>query len=205
MRWRARAPCAPVCERSPNATASSTASRLRFTLSTQPHARPRARPVPGRRLPAAIFGARLAARTAPAGAREIAERPCDGSIDQISACKRSLLVTYRRDGTPVPTPVWAAEAGGRLYVRTERTAGKVKRLRNDPRLLIAPCTVRGKPLGAPIQARAKLVGEEQELTAERTLAARYGAGRALFEWAMDVMRVDMGYLEITPGAWEQRG
>jgi uncharacterized protein len=147
----------------------------------------------------ALLTGRLAARTAPAGAREVADAPREGSIDEVRACKRSLLVTYRRDGTPVPTPVWAAEAGGRLYVRTERTAGKVKRLRNDPRLLVAPCTVRGKPLGAPFEATARVLPGVEEEVAERALATRYGLGRAIFEWAMDVMRVDMGYLEITPG------
>jgi PPOX class probable F420-dependent enzyme len=101
----------------------------------------------------------------------------------------------------VPTPVWAAQDGGHLYVRTERTAGKVRRLRNDPRLLVAPCTVRGKPLGAPLEATARLLAREEEPIAERTLARRYGLGRALFERAMDALRVDMGYLEITPGAW----
>jgi uncharacterized protein len=166
-----------------------------------PAARPRAHPRPGRRLPAALFGARLAARTAPHGSREIVDAPRTGSIEEVKACKRSLLVTYRRDGTPVPTPVWAAESDGRLYVRTERTAGKVKRLRRDPRLLVAPCTVRGRPLGAPLEATARVLAPADEHLAERTLATRYGLGRAIFEWAMDVMRVDMGYLEITPGQW----
>jgi uncharacterized protein len=120
----------------------------------------------------------------------------------VRAHKRALLVTYRRNGTPVPTPVWAAEADGRLYVRSERAAGKVKRLRRDPRMLVAPCTVRGKPLGPPFEATARMVSPEEEPRAERVLASRYGFGRALFEWAMDRLRVDMGYLEITPGAWE---
>jgi uncharacterized protein len=164
-------------------------------------ARPRARPRPGRRLPAAVFNARLTAKVTPRGSRAIVDAPRRGSIEEIRACKRSLLVTYRRDGTPVPTPVWAAEAEGHLYVRTERTAGKVKRLRNDPRLLVAPCTVRGKPLGAPLEATARMLPGAREQIAERTLAARYGLGRAIFEWAMDLLRIDMGYLEITPGAW----
>ena len=166
-------------------------------------ARPSARPVSGRRLPAALFTGRLAARTAPRGVRGIDAAPRTGSPREIPPCKRSLLVTYRRDGTPVPTPVWAAEADGRLYVRTERTAGKVKRLRRDSRMLVAPCTVRGKPLGAPFEARARTLQAEEEPLAERALATRYGLGRALFERAMDIMRVDMGYLEITPGAWEE--
>jgi PPOX class probable F420-dependent enzyme len=163
-------------------------------------ARPRARPAPGRRLPAALPSARLAARTAPRGARQLADAARTGSVAEVARAKRTLLITYRRDGTPVPTPVWAAEAGGVFYVRTERAAGKLKRLRNDPRMLIAPCTVRGKPLGAPLEASGRMLAAEQEPRAERALADRYGFGRRLFEATMDLMRVDMCYLEITPGA-----
>jgi len=178
------------------------ADTLEAHTSNQPVARPRARPVPDRRLPAALPSARLAARTAPRGAREIAAQPRTGSVAEISGCKRTLLVTYRRDGTPVPTPVWAAEADGLLYVRSERASGKAKRLRRDPRMLIAPCTVRGRPLGAPLEASARVLATvEEEIRAEGALASRYGLGRELFERAMDVMRVDMCYLEIAPGAW----
>lgn len=141
------------------------------------------------------------ARTAPKGARTIVDVPRTGSIEQIGAQKRALVVTFRKDGTPVPTPVWAAQDGGRLYVRSERTCGKVKRLRKDPRVLIAPCTVRGKPLGPPLEATGRLVSPGEEPLAERVLARRYGFGRALFEWTMDRLRVDMGYLEIVPNAW----
>jgi uncharacterized protein len=161
-------------------------------------ARPGARPVPGRRLPAALPGARLAARTAPRGSREIADAPRTGSVESVRAHKRTLLITYRSNGAPVPTPVWAAEAGGRLYVRTERASGKVKRLRKDARVLVAPCTVRGKPLGLPFEATGRLLAAHEEPLAERALAARYGLGRALFEWTMDRMHIDMGYLEIIP-------
>jgi PPOX class probable F420-dependent enzyme len=165
-------------------------------------ARASANPVPHRRLPGALFSARMAARTAPRGSREIVDAPRTGSVEQVAQHKRALLVTYRRDGTPVPTPVWAAPGDGRLYVRTERDAGKLKRLRNDSRLLVAPCTVRGKPLGAPLEARARTLASAEEPIAERALVARYGFGRMLFERTMDLLRVDMCFLEITPGAWE---
>ncbi|MFI4984842.1 MAG: PPOX class F420-dependent oxidoreductase [Solirubrobacterales bacterium] len=165
-------------------------------------ARPHARPVLGRRMPAALLSARLAARTAPAGTRRILDAPRVGSLVDIAASKRTLLVTYRGDGTPVPTPVWAAEEAGRLYVRSERSSGKVKRLRRDARLLVAPCTVRGEPLGAPLEACARVLAAEEEPLAERALAARYGPGRALFERAMDMLHVDMCYLEILPRAWD---
>jgi hypothetical protein len=65
-------------------------------------------------MPAALLSARLAARTAPAGTRRILRAPRVGSLVDIAAGKRTLLVTYRGDGTPVPTPVWAAEKAGRI-------------------------------------------------------------------------------------------
>jgi uncharacterized protein len=164
-------------------------------------ARPRARPVAGKRLPGALPSARMAAKTAPRGAGEIVHAPRTGSPQDIAACKRALLVTYRRDGTQVPTPVWAARAGEVLYVRSERSSGKVKRLRGDPRMLVAPCTVRGKPLGSPFEAKARVLEPGLEAAAEQALATRYGLGRELFERAMDLLRVDMCYLEIRPEAW----
>ena len=173
----------------------------RFPGGHPASARPRARPLPGRRLPGAIALARLAARGAPRGARLISQAPRTGSVADYGSAKRTLLVSYRRDGTPVPTPVWAAPAGGDLYVRSERGSGKVKRLRGDARVLLAPCTARGRPLGAPLEATAEVLGPDEELDAERVLARRYGLGRALFEQAMDLMRVDMCYLKLTPGPW----
>ena len=163
----------------------------RFPGGHPASARPRARPLPGRRLPGAIALARMAARGAPR----------TGSLADCGSAKRTLLVSYRRDGTPVPTPVWAAPAGRDLYVRSERGSGKVKRLRGDARVLLAPCTARGRPLGAPLEASAEVLGPDEELDAERVLARRYGLGRALFEQAMDLMRVDMCYLKLTPGPW----
>jgi PPOX class probable F420-dependent enzyme len=165
-------------------------------------ARPGAHPVPGRRPPGARAAARLAARTAPAGLRSIAEVPRTGTLQELCAHKRTLLSTFRRSGVVVSTPVWAAESGGRFYVRSERTAGKIKRLRSDPRVLIAPCTVRGKPLGAPLEAIAGVLAPACEQVAERALVSRYGLGRALFEWTFDRMRIDMCYLEIVPGDWD---
>ena len=48
------------------------------------------------------------------------------------------LESFKRDGTPVQTPVWFAEEHGVLYVYTLANAGKVKRIRRHPRIRIAP-------------------------------------------------------------------
>jgi predicted pyridoxine 5'-phosphate oxidase superfamily flavin-nucleotide-binding protein len=64
--------------------------------------------------------------------------------------KYVLLTTYRRDGTPVGTPVNIAVEGDRAFVRTWDTAWKVKRIRNNSEVEVAPSTLRGKPTGPAI-------------------------------------------------------
>jgi dimethylaniline monooxygenase (N-oxide forming) len=161
-------------------------------------ARPAVHPRDGRRLPAAIRAARVQAWMLRQSSHAIAEAPAIGELRDIARRRHAVIVTYRRDGTPVATPVWAAVVDGRVYVRTERTSGKVKRLDRDSRALIAPCSSSGRPLGSPLSVRGRVLEPHEENVAEAALAARYGAGRALFERAADAMRVDMAYLELTP-------
>src|SRR6185503_11319584 len=71
------------------------------------------------------------------------------------------LATFRRDGREVPTPVWFARRGERLYVFTEGDAGKVKRLRNGPRARVAACNVVGRVHGDWIEARGRVVDDPQ--------------------------------------------
>jgi len=92
-----------------------------------------------------------------------------------------LLVSFRRDGTAVPTPLWFAPSGDMLYARSEADVGKVKRIRRDPRVLVAPCDGRGRPLGPPHDAHARVLASDEQLTAEALLAARYGLARRMLE------------------------
>ena len=61
--------------------------------------------------------------------------------------RTALLSTYKRDGTTVATPVTIAVDGDRAYVRTWDSAWKAKRMRNNPAVLVAPSTVRGRVTG----------------------------------------------------------
>ena len=54
------------------------------------------------------------------------------------------LATYRKDGREVRTPVWLTGDNGEYYVFSESKAGKVKRIRNNGKMAIAPCDMRGK-------------------------------------------------------------
>ena len=58
-----------------------------------------------------------------------------------------LLTTFTKDGRPKPTAIWAAPAGDRLVVITQEKSWKVKRIRNTPRVTIAPCDRSGNPKG----------------------------------------------------------
>ena len=90
------------------------------------------------------------------------------------------LATFRRSGAAVETPVWFAEHAGRLYVFTEGDAGKVKRLRANPSIRVAPCSVRGRPKGAWLPGRARRVDDPA------TVAAAYRALRRKYGWQMTV-------------------
>jgi uncharacterized protein len=112
--------------------------------------------------------------------------------------KYALLVTFRRDGTPVPTPVWFAVLDDRRFVaRCEERTAKVRRIRRDPRARVFPCDPRGKPLGPGVEGTARILGTEEAAEAEAGLDRHYGRMRRLYE---KVMGDDSGmvYLEVAP-------
>lgn len=85
------------------------------------------------------------------------------------------LATYRQNGKAVETPVWFAARRGKIYVFTESRAGKVKRLRNDARIRIAPCGIRGKRKGAWIEGSARRIDDPELLRgAYEALSGKYG-------------------------------
>ncbi len=86
------------------------------------------------------------------------------------------LTTFRKTGRPVSTPVWFAGDDHVLYVWTNARSGKVKRLRNNPAVTLAPCTYNGRVLGPEQKAVALLLPESspEAETADRTLRAKYG-------------------------------
>jgi PPOX class probable F420-dependent enzyme len=83
------------------------------------------------------------------------------------------LTSFRRDGTGVATPVWFVEAGGRLLVETDAASYKVRRIRRDPRVRIAPCTATGRLRGLPVPARAALLPDAEVACVERLMAGKY--------------------------------
>jgi PPOX class probable F420-dependent enzyme len=115
--------------------------------------------------------------------------------------RTALLSTYKRDGTAVATPVTIAVEGDRAYVRTWDSAWKAKRMRNNPAVLVAPSTVRGRATGPTIGARARLLEDEEAKHAARSIARRQPLLQGvLVPVAHRVMRYRTLHYELTPDA-----
>ena len=84
------------------------------------------------------------------------------------------LESFKRDGTPVQTPVWFAEDHGILYVYTLSNAWKVKRIRRNPHIRIAPCTVRVTVIGPWVEAEATIVDTTTAAHGHALLRQKYG-------------------------------
>ena len=108
------------------------------------------------------------------------------------------LATFRRSGEPVVTPVWFAAEGDRLYVVTLGSTGKAKRIRNNARVTVAPSTARGKQLGEPVEARARILPDAETAPAHSALLRRYGFQYRLARVVYRLRREQPVYLEITP-------
>lgn len=115
------------------------------------------------------------------------------------------LTTFRKNGDAVPTPVWFAVAGDRVYVQTGAGSGKVKRVHATSRLTLAPSDQRGAPRGAGGAGIARVLDGAEAIVAERALQQKYGLRRRLFFLAARLasrLRRRPGlastYLEIRP-------
>ena len=105
------------------------------------------------------------------------------------------LVTFRKSGALVRTPVWFAEDAGKLYVMTGSHLGKYKRIRNNPQVTIASCTIRGKVSGPEFEATARILPPQDFSRVRKLINAKYWLARLPLIWS----RTDV-YLEISPGA-----
>ncbi|MFN8496818.1 MAG: PPOX class F420-dependent oxidoreductase [Anaerolineae bacterium] len=108
------------------------------------------------------------------------------------------LTTYRKSGAGVVTPVWFAEDGGRLYVMTQMSAGKTKRIRNTGRVEVAPADRAGKPLGPAAPGHARLLAGAEADAANTRLSKKYGLMKRMFELLGVGRKSGRVFIEITP-------
>lgn len=113
----------------------------------------------------------------------------EGSFAQFAGKKYLSLETYRRNDEAVRTPVWFAEASPpqngeapKLYIYTIGNMGKVKRIRNNSRVKIAPCDMRGGITGAWTDAQAEIVTGEEAALGMRLLNRKYIPWKQLLDF-----------------------
>jgi uncharacterized protein len=102
------------------------------------------------------------------------------------------LGTYRKNGAKIATPVWFGEDANKLYVMTRSDMGKTKRIRNNPQITVAACTIRGKVTGPEFAASARILPPEEHGRAREAINRKYWAARLPLIWR----RTDT-YLELT--------
>ena len=92
---------------------------------------------------------------------------------EVRGQKYVCLTTFRKSGVGVVTPVWFAERDEKLYVKTRIDSGKSKRIRNNPSVRVAPCTIRGKIIGPEFAGTATIVPLEQSGPAKEAINRKY--------------------------------
>lgn len=135
-------------------------------------------------------------------AYEVAAREGSGrDFEAFRGVRQALVVTFRRDGTPVPTPVnFGLSEDGTLIFRSEPHVAKVKRLARDPHVRVCPCNVRGKPLADVVEATARILPEPEVPRAYEVVAANWSLPVRAIEVGYDRIGVPMAYIEVVPGA-----
>lgn len=133
----------------------------------------------------------------------VASRPPTGrDFSGFGSTRQCLLVTFRRSGEPMPSPMNFGVADGKIYMRTEAGSAKVRRLRADPRAVVAPCDLRGKPKGESVAARVRLLPDAEVAAADAVIAANWSTPMRLLERGLDrageQLDLPTVYLEFIP-------
>ncbi|MEV8068646.1 PPOX class F420-dependent oxidoreductase [Streptomyces sp. NPDC085995] len=96
------------------------------------------------------------------------------TLARLGAGKYLLLTSYRKNGTPVSTPVWVVRDGAALGVWTVADSYKVRRIRDRADVLVGPCDVRGNPTGDQIPATAEITDPATTARYRGLIARKYG-------------------------------
>ncbi|MBB4922666.1 PPOX class F420-dependent oxidoreductase [Kitasatospora kifunensis] len=99
----------------------------------------------------------------------------DALLERLGRGKYLLVTSYKKDGTPVATPVWVVRDEQALGIWTVADSWKVKRIRRRPEVLVGPCDVRGRPTGESVPATARILTDAEDAVRYRRLLGRkYG-------------------------------
>lgn len=128
------------------------------------------------------------------------------TFTSLAGHKYMSLETFKRNGQGVPTPIWFAadptnpldSASAKLYVYTIGDTGKVKRIRNNGKVRVAPCDMRGKLLGGWVDARATIVAGDQAVRGTRLLNKKYWPLKQIMAFFASFSRRERVIIAIQP-------
>ncbi|GII03948.1 PPOX class F420-dependent oxidoreductase [Planobispora takensis] len=122
------------------------------------------------------------------------------SIADLATEQYVSVTTFRKDGTGVPTPVWAAPDGAGLVIWTPASAWKVRRIRNNPEVTLKACDLRGNTRGEEVKGRAEILSAEETERARGLLRRKYGLQGRLVILGSKIRRGSAGTvgIRITP-------
>jgi PPOX class probable F420-dependent enzyme len=120
------------------------------------------------------------------------------TFEQFKKQQYMSIETYRKSGEGVRTPVWFIESNGEYCFNTESDSGKVKRIRRNPAVRIAPCTVRGDLKGDFIPGIARILPAEEAEKVKKSYAKKYGLMGLIFESMGRSRKTERIFLAIKP-------
>jgi PPOX class probable F420-dependent enzyme len=98
---------------------------------------------------------------------------------QFKGKKYICIDTYRRNGQAVRTPVWFVQEEGVIYIRAWTDSGKVKRMRSNPQVRVAPCSIGGEIMGNWVNGKAEPAEDMASHHLDTLFNKRYGAQKRL--------------------------
>ncbi|WP_328663434.1 PPOX class F420-dependent oxidoreductase [Nocardia salmonicida] len=121
-------------------------------------------------------------------------------LGELATANYVLLTTFRKDGTPVGTPLWAVAREDKLYVWTVTDSWKVKRIRRNPEVTLQPCNARGSAHGAVVTGTARLLDAAETEQVRSGVRRKYWLTGPLVILASNLRRGKAGTIgiEITP-------
>jgi uncharacterized protein len=122
------------------------------------------------------------------------------ALAQFASAKYINLETFRKTGVGVRTPVWFAAdpaAPDIFYLYSEADAGKVKRIRNNPHVRVAPCDIRGNLRGAWVDGQARIVEGGEASKAQNLLRQKYGWMKRMGDFFSRLMGHKQRLLQIS--------
>lgn len=123
-------------------------------------------------------------------------------LTQLATEQYVSLITFRRNGVGVATPIWIAAAAGKLYAFTDGTSAKMRRLRVTDHIKLAACDMRGNVHGEWVDGRARGIKDPAVIKrAIKALARKYSWRFVTASFFSRLFgRYDRrAYLEITVG------